>query len=105
MTIRDQLDHHLRRAALFCWTGTVAGAVGVFGSRHRSLLVISGVICAFLLGCAYYYMSAARCRRCRTRVLWALGGFGFYLRVPAWYRSCPSCGLLFEAQRDDDAKA
>ena len=105
MTIREYLNDHLRRATLFCWAGTAAGIVAVFSAGHRYALTIALVVGAVLYALAYYYTFSARCGRCHTQLLFELGSFGIRLRLPIWYQSCPSCGLSFDAQRDEHAKA
>jgi hypothetical protein len=104
--IRDYLNRNLRRATFYCWAASIAGIVVVLTSvGHRGVFRIALIVCVVLYGFAYYHMFSPRCPRCRTRLLFALGSFGIHLRLPEWYRSCPSCGVPFDAQREHYAKA
>jgi hypothetical protein len=101
MSIRDYLNQNLRRATLYCWAASIAGIVVVLTqSRDQHVFRVALVVCVILFVFAYYHMFIPRCPRCRTRLLYALASFGIHLRLPRWYRSCPSCGLSFDTQRD-----
>src|SRR5438093_145602 len=105
MSLRSYINHHLRQATLYCWVASIAGIVAVFTAGRRDVFTVALVVCVMLYAVAYYYTFSTRCPRCGTRLLFALGSFGIHLRLPAWFKSCPSCGLSFEAQRDEPAKA
>jgi hypothetical protein len=100
VSIHDYLTHHLRRATFFCWGAAPASITAAFVWRYEYLRIVALVICGCCMVIAYYYHFSARCPRCRTRLLLALASFGIYRRLPEWYKSCPSCGLSFDAQRD-----
>src|SRR5262249_39400981 len=96
VSIHDYLAHHLRHTTLFCRAGSVAGISLVFVWHYQRIRIIPIAISAVLYIIAYYYHFSARCPRCDTRLLFALASFGVRLRLPAWYKTCPSCGLSFD---------
>jgi uncharacterized C2H2 Zn-finger protein len=100
VSIHDYLGHHLRCATLFCWAGSVAGISSIFVWHYQRIRIIPIAIGGVLYIIAYYYHFSARCPRCDTRLLFALASFGVRLRLPASYKTCPSCGLSFDMQRD-----
>jgi hypothetical protein len=98
VTIREYLNQHIRRATILCWIAMPVALASPFIWPHGRLRVFALVIVAIALAIGYRLMFSARCPRCRTRLLLALGTFGVRLRIPPWYTSCPSCGLSFDTQ-------
>jgi len=100
VTVRDYLNDHIRRATIFCWIAVPISLVSLFFAAHRSIRLFALLAVGILFAVAYYQMFSARCPRCKTRLLLALGTFGVRLGIPQWFTSCPSCGLSFDTQRD-----
>jgi len=97
MTIRDYLNQHMRRSTISCWFAIPPAIVAVFASARAveyAALVVTGIFAASNL----YHNFSARCPRCRTRLLLCVAINGLLLRIPSWFRSCPSCGLSFDMQ-------
>jgi hypothetical protein len=101
MAIRDYLNQHMRRATILCWVAMPLALASPFVWLRGNLRVFALVIVAVFLAIGYFLMFSARCPRCKTRLLVALGTFGVRLRIPRWYTSCPSCGLSFDTQCDE----
>jgi uncharacterized membrane protein YfcA len=100
VTIRDYLNQHIRRATILCWIAAPVALVSLFLSLHGNVRVFTLVIIALLLAMGFYQMFSARCPRCKTRLLLALGEYGVRLAIPSWFKSCPSCGLSFDTRCD-----
>jgi len=100
VTIRDYLNQHMRRSTISCWLMIPPAAVALFATSHPILrntaLLVAGICAASNI----YHNFAARCPRCRTRLLLCVSINGILLRIPSWFNSCPSCGLSFDTPLD-----
>jgi len=101
VTIRDYLNQHIRLATMCSWIAVPVALATLLISAHAHIRVLGLLALIILCAISYYMMFSARCPRCKTRLLLALGGFGIRLAIPSWFGSCPSCGLSFDSVRDE----
>ena len=88
VTIRDYLNQQMRRSTVSSWLMIPPAIVALFATSHPILR----------------NTSAARCPRCKTRLLLGVAN-GMRLKIPSWFNTCPTCGLSFDAQLDGEEKA
>jgi hypothetical protein len=100
MTIRDYLNQHMRRSTISCWIAVPFAVLAVVAAAHSAIQHVALVITAICFASNIYYNFAARCPRCRTRLLLCVSINGVLLKIPSWFNSCPSCGLSFDTQLD-----
>ncbi len=104
VTIRDYLNQQMRRSTVSCWLMIPPAIVALFAISHpilrnTALLVGGGCVASDI-----YHHFAARCPRCRTRLLLGVAN-GMRLKIPSRFNSCPTCGLSFDTQLDGEEKA
>ena len=100
MTIRDYLNQYMRRSTISCWLAVPPALVALFTSGHPAVQYPALAVTAICAASNLYHNWAARCPRCRTRLLLCVSINGLLLKIPSWFNSCPSCGLSFDAQLD-----
>jgi len=80
-------------------------AVALFATSHPILrntaLLVAGICAASNI----YHNFAARCPRCRTRLLLCVAINGVLLKILSWFNSCPTCGLSFDTQLDGEQRS
>jgi hypothetical protein len=100
VTIRDYLNQHMRRSTISCWLAIPPALAGVFAIGHPVIRYAAFAIAAIFASSNLYHNLAARCPRCRTRLLFCVSVNGLLLKIPSWFNACPTCGLLFDTQLD-----
>jgi hypothetical protein len=100
MTLRDYLNRNIRRSTIWCWMMLPFGIVVVVTQAHGYIGATALIITIAFDAIALYYLFSARCPRCTTCLLWVLATFGVRLWIPAWFKSCPNCGLSFDTELD-----
>jgi len=105
VTIRDYLNQHVRVATVCGWIAIPVGLATILLYTHANIRVFTLLLLLILVAISYYMTFSARCPRCKTRLLLALGAFGFRLAIPSWFASCPSCGLSFDTARDEHVRS
>jgi len=101
VTIRDYLNQHIRLATISSWIAVPVALATLFLYAHARIRVLGLLALIIFFAISYYMTFSARCPRCKTRLLLALGTFGIRLAIPSWFASCPSCGLSFDSVRDE----
>jgi hypothetical protein len=79
--------------------------IALFASRHPTVQYSALTIAAIFAASNIYHNFAARCPRCRTRLLLCIAINGLLLKIPSWFNSCPTCGLSFDAQLDAEQRS
>jgi len=74
--------------------------VALFATAHPTLRNVALVVTGICAASNFYHNFAARCPRCRTRLLFCVAINGLLLKIPSWFNSCPTCGLSFDTQFD-----
>jgi hypothetical protein len=96
VTIRDDLNQHMRRSTISCWLAIPPALVALFTTGHPAVRYPAFAIAAICAASNLYHNYGARCPRCGTRLLLVVSINGVLLKIPSWFNSCPSCGLSFD---------
>jgi len=71
----------------------------LFAASHPILRNTALLVAGICAASDIYHKFAARCPRCRTRLLLGVAN-GLHLKIPSRFNTCPTCGLSFDTQLD-----